>query len=100
MAEGSIKAPAADSRRRSSADKTRIREILGSFGSPIAVLVLVISCLGILLLPVLGFLIAAAVAWGLAVASLVTGRTLGARLFPGAYAPRWQALLGLAQVWH
>jgi hypothetical protein len=62
---------------------------------PIAVIVLVISCLGILLLPVLGFLIVAAIAWGLAVSSLVTGRTLGIRLFPGERADRWHALLGL-----
>jgi ABC-type nitrate/sulfonate/bicarbonate transport system permease component len=40
MAEGSIKAPAAGSKERNSADRRRMTDMLSAFGSPIAVLVL------------------------------------------------------------
>jgi hypothetical protein len=70
--------------------------LLGMVLIPVSILVLVISCLGILLLPVLAVVIAVAFAWGIVVSSLVTGRTVGSRLFPGERAARWQALLGLA----
>lgn len=63
---------------------------------PVSILVLVISCLGILLLPVLGVLLGVAFIWGIVVAALLVGRTLGRRFFPAARADRWEALIGLA----
>ena len=75
--------------------RSALAGLLGIVLIPMAVLVLIISCVGILLLPVLGVAIGVALAWGIAGASLVTGRTVGQRLFPGARAPRWDALLGL-----
>jgi hypothetical protein len=75
--------------------RSALAGVLGIVLIPMAILVLIISCVGILLLPVLGVAIGVALAWGIVGASLVAGRTVGQRLFPGVRAPRWDALLGL-----
>jgi hypothetical protein len=68
--------------------------LLGLILLPITILVLVLSCIGILLLPVLGVLVGVAMLWGFVAASLVVGRTLGRRFFPDLETPRLQAFVG------
>ncbi|MFH1682014.1 MAG: hypothetical protein ABIH26_15400 [Candidatus Eisenbacteria bacterium] len=68
--------------------------LLGVILVPVTILVLVISCIGILLLPVLGVLIGVAFLWGVVAASLVIGRTVGRRFFPDLETPRYQAFVG------
>ncbi|MBM3321548.1 MAG: hypothetical protein FJY73_12820 [Candidatus Eisenbacteria bacterium] len=68
--------------------------LLGLILLPITILVLVLSCIGILLLPVLGVVVGVAMLWGFVATSFVVGRTLGRRFFPDLATPRIQAFVG------
>lgn len=76
--------------------RTGLAGMLAVILTPVSILVLVISIVGILLLPFLGILIGIAFVWGWVAVSLATGRTLGGRFFPDLGTPRLQALLGAA----
>lgn len=78
--------------------RTGLAGILGFVLTPVTFLVLVISIVGIILTPVLFVLLLVASGWGVIAVSLVTGRTLGVKIFPGLVTPRWQAVIGYIMI--